>query len=139
MNPIIEKYMALNSEVEALEKSEIVQRYLSLKNELETSEAEVKTLAKENKEDVAAGNVRFQYVERYRKWFDYEAAVSAVGKKLKPVIDEITVITKEIDTDKFTDLVRSGVIPEEARVQAYREEQISAQVRKTKVEKPEEK
>lgn len=109
-----------------------LEKYEELQTEVQGLEDILKGDAKNAKEDIEAGDWRFQYVQRFKKWIDYKTALKEVGPENKSLLDSITDFKAEVDMDAFISLCREGALPDKARIKAYQEEEIAPQVRLTK-------
>lgn len=127
----IERYIQAKQEMKdfCFHNREILELHDSLQLTINKLEDEIKEEAKACKYDIEAGDYRFQFIPRYRKWIDYGKALETVGEGLKPVLDGITRFKAEVDYEEFIKLCRSGVLPDEARVVAYREEETAPAVK----------
>lgn len=106
----------------------LIEKWESLKKLVEECEGDMKVACREERRNVQVGTTEFIVVPAYRKWIDYDAAVVAVGEKNRKKLDDITVITKDVDMRRFTDYCREGIFPEDARVKSYREESMTPRI-----------
>ena len=115
-------------------KKDIVDSWVQITAEIEEIDDELRLYCKEHKQSVEAGDSHFDYITRYKKWYDWKSAYVVLDKDGRKRLDEITTVVKTVDWDEFTKLTREGVFPENVRVKAYREEEIAPQVKKSTYE-----
>jgi hypothetical protein len=127
-------YQTLNELIPAMEEfrannGDIISQWEEMCEEQERLEEQMKMICKETGVSHDIGIANFQYVSSYRKWIDYDKAYNAMKNKEQRLrLGEISKIEKVVDMKKFIELTREGVFPEEARVQAYREEELSPKI-----------
>jgi hypothetical protein len=127
-----ERYIKAKHELDLFysKNIEILTAYEMMKMEITELEEALKTEAKLSRSDIEAGDSRFQFVQRWKKWIDYNTALSHMQTdEQKEILRDITAVKKEVDMEKFIELCRDGVLPDRARVEAYQEEEMASQVR----------
>ena len=131
----LERYVQAKKELDAFYESNIalLGEYEMMLQEVAEFEEALKREAKESKIDIDAGDSKFQYVQRYKKWIDYNKAIDCMETlEQKEMLMDITAIKKEVDMDEFIRLCREGILPDRARIEAYQEEEMAPQVRLVK-------
>jgi len=128
----IEIYLEAKKELKAFREAneEVLGVYEAMLQAIVELEEELRQKAKKTRIDIEAGDIKFQFIPRYKKWIDFEKAMNCMetDEQRKKLMD-ITSQKIEVDIEKFLKLCRRGELPDKARIEAYQEEEIEPQVR----------
>lgn len=128
---VIEKYKTAVRELQTWieEHGDVYEEYVHLKEQYERATEEMKAACRMVGGELQAGPTRFVVTPSYKKWLDYETLTAMLSPEQMWTVDTITTVTRDVDMKKFQRLCDAGLIPEEARLAAYREEEKSKSVR----------
>ena len=96
----------------------------ALLNELGSASAALKSFVREEGKNISNDFVRVTYSPVHRHWYDPDVLLASKVKKA--VVKECLVT--EVNKAKFEELVEAGEIPNEVKVDAYREEEQTPKV-----------
>lgn len=102
------------------EKNEpVLTEFDTIISDLHVAEMALKEYAREQKKNISNEYVRVTFSPTFKRWYD---AGVVIGSKLKKVVID-KVIKKEVDKATFEALVEAGEIPNDLKVEAYREQE----------------
>lgn len=131
VNLMSDKYKRAVAELQAWIEAneEVYEEYTALKEQYDRAVEDMKAACRMVGGEVQAGPTRFAVTTSYKKWLDRDTLISMLTPDQMLIVDGITTVTHEIDMKKFQRLCDAGVLPEEVRLAAYREEEKSKSVR----------
>lgn len=110
----------------------------SLKIAVQEAEEELKKDVKENhKMNIANEFIKVTYSPAFHKGYRYDVIIEQATPKIKKALEEGKVITHNVDTKGFEDLVEKGIVPVELKQAAFEEKELAPRVTIKEVKKNE--
>lgn len=119
---MVKQYATLKGEIDTLKESAGI---TVMEDRLDEITSKIKDVARSVEDEAIAsagyGKFRLSVSRPFKSFYDLKAIEKFASKKELGIIEE-TAIKKEVDKEKFEELVKSGFISRELKQKAFREE-----------------
>lgn len=119
---LVKQYASVKEEInEAKRKAGIDEREDHLESLINQIKDIARSVSDEEIESANTQKIRIVVSRPFKKWYDLEA-IRKFAKKSELTIVEKEALKVEVDSAKFEELVKSGLISREVRQKSFREE-----------------
>lgn len=111
--------------------AKVFEQYDSLLVEASKSESALKQYVRDEvKGNISNEFVKVTYAPAFSKYYDPQIVLEMATPKLRKELmaGGAIVIEQKVDTEKFTKLVESGIVPVEIKQKAFKEKELSPRV-----------
>ena len=110
------------------EHAQIFQDLENLESELDILSGQLKDEVKEKQQDQENDTVKVLYVEKFRKFYDYDAFLDFATHEEQKILQKSKGIVSEIDKEVFDECVKQGLIKVETKQACFKEEPLTPAV-----------